>query len=277
MSRSGSPEPGSTRPRVMGIVNVTPDSFSDGGLHATVPQALAHARALVDQGADIIDIGGESTRPGFTPVDQDEESARVLPVLEALAGTLSVPISIDTTKAAVAREALARGATIINDIWGLQGDPAMAGVVAGAGATVVIMHNRLAKTPKLDIAEDMQRFFETSLAVAGWAGIPRTKLILDPGIGFGKTPRQQLEALAALPRLAAFGLPILVGVSRKSFLGTLTDRPTDRRLPETIAANLAAFARGARLFRVHDVAEHVAALAVFAAVERAADERASAP
>jgi dihydropteroate synthase len=250
----------------MGIVNVTPDSFSDGGKFKAVESAVAHARRLAQDGADIIDFGGESTRPGFTPVSAETEMARVLPVLDALAGLITVPLSIDTSKASVAREALARGVTIVNDIWGLQGDPAMAGTVADKGATVVVMHNRASKDESVAIGDDMRRFFETSLAVAEWAGIARKKLILDPGIGFGKTPRQQLEALAAIPHLCEFDLPILVGLSRKSFLGNLSGSRVNNRLAETIAANLAAFSLGASIFRVHDVAEHVAALAVFSAI-----------
>jgi dihydropteroate synthase len=248
---------------VMGIVNVTPDSFTDGGRFLQADVAVAHALRLAAEGADIIDIGGESTRPGFTPIAAEEEIRRVVPVLEGLTGLLSCRISIDTTKAVVAREALARGATMVNDIWGLQGDPAMAGTVAEASATVVVMHNRATKDDSIDIIDDMQRFFETSLAVADWAGLDRSRVILDPGVGFGKTPRQQVEAIAALPRLLAFGLPILVGLSRKSFLAALSGAAVPDRLRDTIAANLAAFAGGATLFRVHDVAEHVAALTVF--------------
>jgi dihydropteroate synthase len=254
------------KPRVMGIVNVTPDSFSDGGRFRAVEAAVVQAHTLAAEGADIIDIGGESTRPGYTPVSTEEELTRVMPVLEALAGFLPAPVSIDTNKAAVARAALSLGVTIVNDIWGLQGDPAMAGVAADYGATVVVMHNRATKDDAIDIADDMQRFFETSLAIAARAGIAPAKLILDPGIGFGKTARQQVAALAALPRLRGFGLPILVGLSRKSFLGRLTQAPVNERLTDTIAANLAAFSLGASIFRVHDVADHVAALAVFAAI-----------
>ncbi|WP_210215316.1 dihydropteroate synthase [Lichenihabitans psoromatis] len=251
---------------VMGIVNVTPDSFSDGGRFVPVEDAVEHAQKLVADGAGIIDIGGESTRPGFIPVSSEEETSRVVPVLDALAGLIDIPISIDTSKAVVARQALVRGASIVNDIWGLQGDPAMAGTVAEFGATVVIMHNRASKDGAIDIVDDMRRFFETSLAVAAWAGISPAKTILDPGIGFGKTPAQQLQALAAIPQLRALGYPILVGLSRKSFLGRLTKAPVAGRLTETIAANLAACSLGASIFRVHDVAEHVAALAVFAAI-----------
>ena len=253
------------RPRIMGIVNVTPDSFSDGGLFEGTAAAVAHARRIAEEGADLIDIGGESTRPGFEPVPPATELARVVPVLEALAGTLTVPLSIDTTKAVVARAALQRGVTWVNDIWGLQSDPAMARAVADHGATVVMMHNRSAKDDAIDIADDMLRFFDRSLTIAARAGIAHDRMLLDPGIGFGKTPRQQVEAVAAIPRLLGLGLPILIGVSRKSFLGRITGSQVDRRLIETVAANLAAFTLGASVFRVHDVAEHVAAFKIFEA------------
>ena len=254
------------RSRVMGIVNVTPDSFSDGGLFATPPDAVARARALAEAGAAILDIGGESTRPGFTPIPAAEERRRVEPVLAALAPDLPVPISIDTTKASVARRAIELGAGVVNDIWGFQGDPDMADVVATAGAAAVLMHNRHEIDPALDIVDDMRRFFDRSLARAERAGVARAHLILDPGIGFGKTPAQQRDALRGLARLREYGLPLLVGVSRKSFLGRITGASVGDRLAETIAANLAAAASGATIFRVHDVSEHVAALRVFDAL-----------
>lgn len=259
-----------TRPRIMGILNVTPDSFSDGGRYADVGPAVAHAQALVAEGADILDVGAESTRPGFLPISTGEELHRLLPVLDALLeafdGQWPVPVSIDTTKPGVARAALKRGATIVNDIWGFQGDPALPEVVASSGATAVLMHNRHDKDQAIDIVEDMQRFFERSLAIAAAAGIARGKLILDPGIGFGKTPPQQAQALAGVEALVrSFGLPVLVGVSRKSFLGRLMGS-NDDRLTGTLAANLAARVAGASLFRVHDVGTHVAAFKVFEAI-----------
>ena len=255
------------RPLVMGILNVTPDSFSDGGAYPALEAAAARARAMADQGAAILDIGGESTRPGFSPVSAEDEAARVLPVLQALGGTLPIPISIDTTKATVARQALARGATIVNDIWGFQADPAMADVVAEAGAAAVLMHNRHAVETAIDIVADLLRFFEVALGRAAKAGLPFDRIALDPGIGFGKTAAQQIEAVRSIPRLIdAFGLPVLVGLSRKSMLKQLTGSALDRRLPDTIAANLAARRLGASIFRVHDVAEHVAALTVFDAL-----------
>ena len=261
----------SDRPIVMGILNVTPDSFSDGGRHAEPALAVARGEQMAAEGASIIDIGGESTRPGHQPVTADEEGARVLPVIEALGRQRLALLSIDTTKASLAHAALGRGASIVNDQWGFQGDPAMADVVAGVeGTAAVLMHNRTAIDPALAVEEELLRFFERSLAAAARAGVPEDRLVLDPGIGFGKTPAQQLSALNALPALTrAFGRPLLVGVSRKSFLGRLTGSPVEHRLPETIAANCFALVRGARLFRVHDVAAHVAALGVFAALAAA--------
>ncbi len=250
----------------MGILNTTPDSFSDGGRFEAPALAAARGREMVVQGAAVLDIGGESTRPGFTPVPADMEWARIAPVLGELVAVLDVPISVDTTKSAVARRALAAGAGLINDIWGFQGDPAMAETVAEACAAAVLMHNRDRPDPAVDIVDDMRRFFDRSLDIARRAGVPTTKLILDPGIGFGKTPSQQLDALRGIAKLLPYGLPLLVGVSRKSFLGRITGAAVGQRAIETIAANLAAAAAGARLFRVHDVSEHVTALKVFEAI-----------
>ena len=247
----------------MGILNVTPDSFSDGGRYDRVDAAVAQAPAMAAAGAAIVDIGGESTRPGFVPLDTDAELARIVPVMDALGGTLAVPVSIDTTKPEVARRALDLGASMVNDIWGFQGVSGMAEVVAERGAAAVLMHNRHDRDDGIDIVDDMRRFFDRSLAVADRAGVPRDRLWLDPGIGFGKTPPQQVAALAGIGALRDFGLPVLVGVSRKSFLGRLTGAGPGGRLIETIAANLAAAGLGAQVFRVHDVAEHVAALKVF--------------
>ena len=253
-----------TKPLVMGILNVTPDSFSDGGKFFSAEAALAQARALARDGADVIDLGAESTRPGFTPVDADEQWARLEPVLSALLQDDGPPLSVDTSKASVARRATALGAAIINDVTGLRGDPDMAGVAAESGAALVIMHNRGTVDPEIDIVADMTAFFETSLALAAAAGVKRGKIILDPGVGFGKNLRQNLQALAATARLRkTFGLPVLVGVSRKSFIGALTGAPTADRLAGTLAANLDALARGAAIFRVHDAAEHVAAFKIW--------------
>ena len=257
--------------RIMGILNVTPDSFSDGGRYLESETAVVQARALIEAGADILDVGAESTRPGFKPISAELELRRLLPVLDALRAafgpTLPVPLSVDTTKAAVARAAVARGATIVNDIWGFHGDAGLPAVVAEAGATVILMHNRHDKDAAVDIVADMQRFFEQALLTATKAGVARDKLVLDPGIGFGKTPTQQVEALAGVAALnRSFGLPILVGVSRKSFLGRLMGEGRDDRLIGTVAANLAARMAGATLFRVHDVAAHVAAFRVHDAI-----------
>lgn len=257
------------RPAVMGILNLTPDSFSDGGRYPTTGDALARARQMVADGCDIVDVGGESTRLGATPVAEAEELARVVPVLAALVPALGVAISIDTGKAAVAARALALGAVVVNDVWGLQRDPAMADTVAAAGAVVVIMHNRIERDEAVDIVSDLRRFFDCSLGLAAAAGIPRRHIILDPGIGFGKTARQNAEALARLPALADYGLPILVGVSRKAFLGALSTDHAEASPAGTVAAGLAAVAAGAAIVRVHDVAAHVAALDVFCAIRRA--------
>lgn len=257
------------RPAVMGILNLTPDSFSDGGSFQDLAAARAHAGQLVAAGCDIVDVGGESTRPGAMPVPEADEWARIKAAVAALAEELEVPLSIDTSKAAVARRALDLGAVLVNDVWGLQQDPAMAETIAQAQAAVVIMHNRAATDATRDIVCEMRAFFERSLCIAQAAGIPRAHIILDPGIGFAKTSRQNCEALARLGELADFGLPLLVGPSRKGFLGSLSPRGSERTLAGTLAANLAAAAAGASIFRVHDVAEHVAALSVFHTIRTA--------
>jgi len=221
---------------------------------------------MVVAGCDIVDIGGESTRPSAIPVTQAEELARVEEVLTALAGILDVPLSIDTSKAAVAARAVETGAVVINDVWGLQKDPDMAAVVAETGAAVVIMHNRAERDESVDIFADIRRFFDRSLALAEQAGIPKEVMILDPGIGFGKTSRQNVEAVSRIPDLKDYGLPILIGTSRKAFLGSLTGDGIEATLIGTVAANLVAAAAGASIFRVHDVAEHFAALRIFHAM-----------
>jgi len=252
-----------SRPAVMGILNLTPDSFSEGGRFQAFDAAIAHAKSMVVAGCDIVDIGGESTRPSATPVSEAEELARVGEVLRALADLLDVPLSIDTSKAAVAARAIATGAAVINDVWGLQKDRDMAAVVAETDAALIIMHNREEKDERVDILADIRRFFDRSLALAAKAGIPEEVIILDPGIGFGKTSRQNVEAVARIPDLKEYGLPILVGASRKAFLGSLTGDGIEATLIGTVAANLVAAAAGASIFRVHDVAEHVAALRIF--------------
>ncbi len=258
------------RTLVMGILNVTPDSFSDGGLFAGEAEARAQAGRLVEEGAAILDIGGESTRPGHTPVPAEEEQARVVPVIRALAGDLPVPISIDTYKASTAEAALKAGARIVNDVWGLQRDPDIASVAAAHGAPVVVMHNRETIEPDLDIVVDMLAFFERSLAIARRAGIKDADIVLDPGVGFGKTWEQHLEALRRLPEIRALGFPVLVGVSRKSLLGRLHDRETKPadRLFGSLAAHALAGTLGADIVRVHDVGAHVDAMRVVDAVMR---------
>lgn len=257
------------RPVIMGIVNVTPDSFSDGGLFASRDAALAQAKKLAAEGADIVDVGAESTRPGHTPVSPDEEWARLEPLLAALVAQAGVPVSIDTYKALTARRALAVGVSIVNDVWGLQRDPDMAPAIAEAGAGVVVMHNREAADPEIDIVSDMLRFFERSLEIARRAGVSEAHVALDPGVGFGKSRQQNYDALRATPRLLSLGFPILIGVSRKSIFKGLPDGLIEGRLVGTLAANLIAAGDGAQIFRVHDVAEHRAAFEVFSALRAA--------
>ncbi|MFL6804484.1 MAG: dihydropteroate synthase [Xanthobacteraceae bacterium] len=254
-------------PVVMGILNVTPDSFFDGGRLQDVDAAVAHARKLIAEGCAIVDIGGESARPGAVPITAADELARVEPVLSSLA-RIDAPVSIDTSKAEVAARALELGAIAVNDVWGLQKDARMADVVAAAEAIVFIMHNRAEKDEGIDIVAELRRFFDASLRLADAAGIPKDRIILDPGIGFGKTSRQNRDAIARLPELKDYGLPIMVGASRKAFLGSLMDDRAEASLSGTIAANLAAAAAGATIFRVHEVAEHVAALKVFHAIRQ---------
>jgi len=252
----------------MGILNVTPDSFFDGGRLQDVEAAVAHARKLIAEGCGIVDVGGESARPGAVPITAAEELARIEPVLASLAQAVDAAFSIDTSKAEVAARALELGAIAVNDVGGLQKDAEMADVVAAAEAIVVIMHNRAEKDEAIDIVAELRRFFDASLRLADRAGIPRDRIILDPGIGFGKTSRQNRDAIARLPELKDYGLPILVGASRKAFLGSLMEDRAEASLSGTIAVNLAAAAAGASIFRVHEVAEHVAALKVFHAIRQ---------
>ncbi|AWN47952.1 dihydropteroate synthase [Methylobacterium terrae] len=260
------------RTLVMGILNVTPDSFSDGGRFQDLDAAREQADRLVQEGAALLDIGGESTRPGHVPVPAEEEQARVLPAIRALGPALPVPISIDTYKASTADAALRAGARIVNDVWGLQREPEIAVVAAHHGAPVVVMHNRESVDPSLDILDEMRAFFERSLAIARRAGIPDRDIVLDPGIGFGKSWEQHLEALRRLPELKALGFPLLVGVSRKSVLGRIHNAataPADR-LFGSIAAHVAAASLGADIVRVHDVRPHVEACQVVDAITRPA-------
>jgi dihydropteroate synthase len=255
------------RPIVMGVLNVTPDSFSDGGRFLDPVDAIDQARRMTAEGADLLDIGAESTRPygGAVAVSIAEEMRRLGPVLPAVVG-LGVPVSIDTMKAEVAAWALAAGAAIVNDVWGLQRDGELARVVAQHAVPVIIMHNREAADPVIDIVADICAFFSRSLDIAARAGIARQNIVLDPGIGFGKTPEQSLTAIARLPELKSFGLPLLVGASRKRFIDTVSPAPPDQRLGGSIAAHLLAVAGGAAIIRTHDVAETVQALRVAAAI-----------
>jgi len=258
------------RPIVMGVLNITPDSFSDGGRFFDPSTALEQARRLVAEGADILDIGAESTRPygGAIAVPIEEEMRRLAPVLPG-AVSLGVPVSIDTMKAGVAAQAVEAGAAIVNDVWGLQRDRELARVVAEHGVPVIIMHNREAADPALDIMVEIAAFFARSLEIAAGAGIARESIVLDPGIGFGKTPEQSLTAIARLGELKSFGLPLLVGASRKRFIDKVSPAPPDRRLGGSIAAHLLAIANGAAIIRTHDVAETLQALRVDAAVRSA--------
>jgi dihydropteroate synthase len=244
----------------MGILNVTPDSFSDGSRYLDLELAVDRALEMEGEGASIIDIGGESTRPNADPVGLEEELRRVIPVIERLAGRLSVPVSIDTHKAAVAREAVAAGAEIVNDISAFTFDPAMAGVVADSGAGAVLMHTRggpremQKDTEYRDIVSEVIAFLDGALARADRAGIGRSRLVVDPGIGFGKSVSGNLEIIRRLGEFARIGRPLLIGTSRKSFIGALLDRDVDGRLMGTAATVAAAVLNGASVIRVHDVA-----------------------
>jgi dihydropteroate synthase len=255
-------------PAVMGVLNVTPDSFSDGGNFLAPEHALAQAKRLVAEGADIIDIGAESTRPygGARPVGADEEMARLRPVLSEII-KLGVPVSIDSMKSDVAGFALDAGAVIANDVWGLQRDRAMASLVAQRGVPVIIMHNRDHADPAIDIMQEIAGFFARSLDIAAKAGVPFGHIVLDPGIGFGKTAEQSMTALARLDQLRRFGLPLLVGASRKRFIASVSPSEPGERLGGSIAAHLIAARGGARIIRTHDVAETVQALKVASAIE----------
>ena len=259
------------RPSVMGVVNVTPDSFSDGGINLHPETAVATARRLLDEGAAIVDVGGESTRPGSDGVSADEELRRVEPVLEALAGA---PVSIDTSKAAVARRALALGVELVNDVTALRADPELAGVVADSGAYLCLMHmlgapRTMQDNPVYeDVVSDIKAFLEERLAFAIAAGVQEEHICLDPGIGFGKTVQQNFELIRRLDELAAIGRPLVIGFSRKSSLGRIAGDPTARTgsIAASLGAAISAYERGATLLRVHDVREHVEALAVAKAV-----------
>jgi len=266
-------------PQVMGIVNVTPDSFSDGGRYLGVEAAIAHARRLVAEGASIIDVGGESTRPGAAAVSPEEEIARTLPVVRALAEE-GICVSIDTRHAAVMRAAVEAGAAIINDVSGLEGDPDSLAVAAQSGASVVLMHMRgqptdMQAAPQYRNApREVHDYLAARLEACLAAGIPEEKLCVDPGIGFGKTVEHNVQLLAALDELHSLGVPVLLGVSRKSFIGALSrQEPPDRRVGGSLAAALAGLDRGVKILRVHDVAETVQAVAVWHAIKSAQSKR----
>jgi dihydropteroate synthase len=258
--------------RLMGVINVTPDSFSDGGQYLDAGRAISHGIELADQGAEILDVGGESTRPGADPVDAEEQLRRVLPVIEGLAvARPRAQLSIDTSSAVVAAEAITRGATIVNDVTALRGDPRLAEVIAQAGAGCCLMHmlgepRTMQVDPNYDdVVGEVGAFLEERVAFAVSAGIAEERIIIDPGIGFGKTLQHNLELLARLGELAQIGRPVMIGTSRKSFLGRLTGREVDGRLAATVASCVIAYERGARVFRVHDVAPVLDALIVAAA------------
>jgi len=252
------------RPSVMGIVNVTPDSFSDGGVHLDPDSAVAAAHRLVEEGAAIVDVGGESTRPGHEPVPLDDELRRVLPVIERLDG---VPVSIDTSKAEVARRALELGAELVNDVTALRGDAGMAELVAASGAWVCLMHWER-EPAYADVVSDVAAFLEERLRFAVDAGIDEEHIVLDPGIGFGKTVQQNFELVRRLPELVSLGRPVLVGLSRKSSLGRILgdEKAKTGPLSASLAAAVVAYERGATILRAHDVRAHVEALTVAAAV-----------
>jgi len=251
--------------RIMGVVNVTPDSFSDGGEFLDAERAIAHARRLLDEGADMLDIGGESTRPGAAPVGAEEELRRVLPVLEGLAGAT---LSIDTSKAEVAERAIDAGATLVNDVTALRGDARLVEVVAAKRTELCLMHmlgdpRTMQKDPRYDdVVDDIKAFLEERMAFATAAGVAEERIMLDPGIGFGKTVDHNLELLRRLGEIVALGRPVVIGASRKSFLGKITGREVTDRVAATVATSVLALERGAAVFRVHDVAPTRDALAV---------------
>jgi dihydropteroate synthase len=257
----------------MGVVNVTPDSFSDGGLFHDVAAAVAYAHGLVEEGAAIVDVGGESTRPGSEGVSAEEELSRVEPVLERLVG---VPVSIDTSKAAVAERAIALGAVMVNDVTALRGDPDLAGVVADSGVYLCLMHmlgepRTMQNDPRYDdVVSEVGAFLEERLSFAVEAGIEEERICLDPGIGFGKTVEHNLELVARLDEIVSIGRPVVVGASRKRFLGRVLGDPDAVTGPVSagVAVAVLAFERGASIFRVHDVREHVKALTAAQALER---------
>lgn len=254
----------------MGVINVTPNSFSDGGQFLDPTAAIEQARRLIAEGADILDLGGELTRPygGAMPVSAEEERRRLDRVLPAVTA-LGAPVSIDTMKSEIADWALACGTTMVNDVWGLQREQHLARVIAKHEAPVIVMHNRASADPSIDIMSDISAFFARSLQIAHHAGIPRERVVLDPGIGFGKTPQQSIATIARLAELKFFGLPLMVGASRKRFIDKISPAPPGERIGGSIAAHVMAVVAGAAIVRTHDVAATVQALRVFAAIGNA--------
>jgi dihydropteroate synthase len=250
------------RTLIMSVINVTPDSFFAGSQFPAAKAAADAAQRQIAEGADILDVGGESTRPGHTAIGEAEELARVIPVIEAIARDTAAPISIDTSKARVAEQALQAGAHIVNDIWGLSRDPDMARVAAAHEAAIVIMHNRETIDSSLDVIEEFKRFFGKAVETAKRAGIREDRIVLDPGIGFGKSLEQNLAAIGRIGELVHFGYPVLLGASRKSFIGKVFPSEAEDRLPGTIAANTIGVLAGVSIIRVHDVAEHAQAMRI---------------
>jgi len=256
------------RTLIMGILNVTPDSFSDGGHFNSVETALIHVKQMIDEGVDIIDIGGESTRPGSSVVAEVEELNRVVPIVEAIRAAYDVLISIDTYKAAVAEAAIVAGADIINDVWGMQKDPRIAEVAATYGVPVIAMHNQVGTDYEGDILESMRVFFDKSYAIAETAGLERSQIVLDPGIGFGKTSEQNVHVMHRLSEVMAWGEPVLLGTSRKSMIGKILDLPSNQRLEGTLATNMFGISLGVDIIRIHDVEAHVRGAKVMDAIMR---------
>lgn len=247
------------RTYLMGILNITPDSFSDGGKFSILDNAVGHAVLMEEEGADIIDVGGESTRPNHLPVSQEEEISRVIPVIKELVKELNIPVSIDTSKAIVAKEAVKAGASMINDVWGFKKDPDIAFVAAETGVVCCLMHNR-DNTNYNDLIGDIKKDLLESINIALNAGVKKEKIILDPGIGFGKTVQQNLEVMANLPEIVDMGFPVLLGTSRKSMIGISLDLPVEERIEGTIASNVLGVNSGCSIIRVHDVKENIRAV-----------------
>lgn len=256
---------------IMGIVNVTPDSFSDGGHFLEPPAALAQAHAMIAEGAAIVDVGGESTRPGGAPVSAEEEQARILPIIEALAERGDVLVSVDTYREQTARLAVAAGAHIVNDVWGLQREPGIARVAAETGAGLVIMHTGREREKLADVIADQFAFLHRSLEIAGEHGVAKESIMLDPGFGFAKDPRENLEIIARFEEMDELDYPMVVGTSRKRFVGHVTGRDADRRDAATAATSVVLRMKGASVFRVHDVAMNVDALKMTDAILTAAE------